>query len=110
MEQDCDNKPLLMIYSKCCYKFVPKTITSTDILKHLKDFGEESNLHVIGIDCKLSNIGVPILASTLTCLFNMSVATACISDDWKLAQATPIYKSKVCKTVIIDPFCDMSCC
>ena len=48
-----------------------------------------------GLDCISSfflKVGMPVLAGSLSRLFNMSMSLGIFPDDWKIARVAPIYK------------------
>ena len=65
----------------------PKQLTETmEKFKTSKGFG---------LDCISSfflKAGMPVLAGSLSQLFNMSMSLGIFPDDWKIARVTPIYK------------------
>ena len=53
-----------------------------------------NNIDVLGFDSLLLNLSSDVICSSLTVLFNMSLNTGQIADDWKKARVTPIFKNK----------------
>ena len=53
-----------------------------------------NNIDVLGFDSLLLNLSSDIICSSLTVLFNMSLSTGQIPDEWKKARVTPIFKNK----------------
>ena len=45
-----------------------------------------------GISSFFLNVGMPVLAGSLSKLFNMSLSLSIFPDDWKIAMVAPIYK------------------
>ena len=63
---------------------------------------KDSSNDVLGFDSKLLGIGCDIIAPVLCMMFNLSILSCIIPDDWKLARVTgPVYKGK-------GDMCDMS--
>ena len=53
-----------------------------------------SNVDVLGFDAKLLALSASTLAPFLTKLYNASIRTKIIPEDWKFARVSPIYKGK----------------
>ena len=70
------------------YQFKFNSIMEEDTLKMLQNLPSSNNIDVLGFDSLLLN------RSGLTVLFNMSLNTGQIPDDWKKARVTPIFKNK----------------
>ena len=70
-----------------------------DVLKYLRQLSINSNLDIIDIDCKLLNI-----SKNLTTIFNFSLKTGFVFDDWKYARVTPVYKGKGDKEVVFSNY------
>ena len=49
---------------------------------------------MFNFDTKLLCISTNIISTSLTHLFNMSLATGYVPLDWKIARVTPAYKDK----------------
>ena len=54
----------------------------------------KSNVDILGIDSKLIKLGASALAPSLTHIFNESITSGNIPDEWKCAKVTPIFKGK----------------
>ena len=65
-----------------------------DTLKLLQYLPSSNNIGVLGFDSLLLNLSSDVICSSLTVLFNMSLRTGHIPDDWKKARVTPIFKNK----------------
>jgi hypothetical protein len=76
------------------YSFNFKNINCSDLLKQLKKLDSGGNIDVLGFDSKLLHLSCDILAPLLTKLFNISLNTSYVHDDFKFARTTPIYKGK----------------
>ena len=58
----------------------------------LKDFNSSKAVGPDGIWGKVLKKCAASLAKTLTLLFNKSLVTGCIPDDWKLALIVPVHE------------------
>ena len=85
---------------ECIYKFKFSEVLEDDVLKLLKQLPCDSNIDILDVDCKLLNIASPYISKTLTAIFNLSLKTGFVLDDWKYARVTPIYKGKGDKEVL----------
>ena len=65
-----------------------------DTLKMLQNLPSSNNIDVLEFDSLLLNLSSDVICSSLTVLFNMSLNTGQIPDDWKKARVTPILKNK----------------
>ena len=61
-------------------------------LKMLQNLPSSNNIDVLGFDSLILNLACDIICSSL--LFNMSLNTGQIPDDWKKVRVTPIFKNK----------------
>ena len=64
------------------------------VLRELLQLSKESKLDVLKFDTKLLRFAAPIIAPLLTHIFNLSLFSGLLPQDWKLARITPIYKGK----------------
>lgn len=62
----------------------------------LSGMGSTSSADILGCDVKLLAVSHNIIAPCLTKMFNLSLQTCTLPDDWKLARVTPVYKGKGC--------------
>ena len=62
------------------------------IYKQINGLKCKSNVDILGIDSKLIKLGASALAPSLTHIFNESITSGNIPDDWKCAKVTPIFK------------------
>ena len=76
------------------YQFKFNSIMEEDTLKMLQNLPSSNNIDVLGFDSLLLNLSSDVIYSSLTVLFNMSLNTGQIPDDWKKARVTPIFKNK----------------
>ena len=79
-------------HPECIYSFHFKKIESDTIFRHLKYLSEDSNLDVIDFDTKLLKIAAPYICESLTNMYNKSLISGVIPDDWKIGRTTPVYK------------------
>ena len=54
----------------------------------------DSNNDVLQMDAKLLKLSAHLIAPSLTDIYNLSLSTPVIPNEWKLARITPIYKGK----------------
>ena len=87
-------EPLRWKNPKCLYEFKFTEVLEEDVLKYLRQLSINSNLDIIDIDCKLLNIASAHISKNLTTIFNFSLKTGFVLDDWKYARVTPVYKGK----------------
>ena len=78
----------------CKTKFNFNEIDETEVRKHLVKLGSDSNVDVIGFDAKLLQLSCDVITPVLTKLFNLSLKTSNIPNDWKCACVTPVFKDK----------------
>ena len=64
------------------------------IYKQINALKCKSNVDILGIYSKLIELGASALAPSLTHMFNESITSGNIPDDWKCAKVTPIFKGK----------------
>ena len=74
--------------------FTFQSIEIKDITKMLKKLAGLKSVDVLGFDAYLLFLGSDIIAPFLTKLFNASLNTSIVPDDWKTARVTPVYKGK----------------
>ena len=75
-----------------CFNF--NLIAIRYVVKGLCALKEESSNDVLNFDTKLLRITANIISTSLTHLFNMSLATGFVPLEWKIARVTPAYKDK----------------
>ena len=78
------------------FKFYP--VHENFIRKQLAELSSRSKNDVLLFDSKLLRLSGNIIAPYITNLFNTSLVSANVLDDWKKAKVTPLYKGKGCKT------------
>ena len=76
------------------YQFKVNSIMEEDSLKMLQNLPSINNIDVLGFYSLLLNFSSDVICSSLTVLFNMSLNTGQIPDDWKRARVTPIFINK----------------
>ena len=64
------------------------------VLNDLIALGTDSNNDVLQMEAKLLKLSAHIIAPSLTDIYNLSLSTGVIPNEWKLARITPIYKGK----------------
>ena len=69
-------------------------IDSNFVLKELLKLSKESKLDILQFDDKLLRFASLIISPYLAHIFNLSLCTGFLPQDWKLARITPIYKGK----------------
>ena len=94
-------EPLRWKNPKCLYEFKFTEVLEEDVLKYLRQLSINinSNLDIIDIDCQLLNIASTHISKNLTTIFNFSLKTDFVFDDWKYARVSPVYKGKGDKEV-----------
>ena len=62
------------------------------VLKLLKGLGDFSSSDVLDFDGKLLYLSAEIISPFITKLFNMSLSSGIVIDDWKISRVTPAFK------------------
>ena len=75
-------------------RFIFQEVTVPTTQKMLIELGNDSSTDVLGFDAKLLSLAYEIISPCLTKMFNLSLQTSELPDDWKLARVTPLYKGK----------------
>ena len=70
---------------------LPK-IEESSVLQSLNLLSNRSSIDIIDFDRKLLRLASAVIARSLTDLYNMSLMTGIVPNDWKFARVTPIYK------------------
>ena len=73
-------------------QFVLKPVKSNDVLKMLLSLSDDKATGLDGYQSKLLNVCAHSISGSLTYLFNMSIATSEIPEDWKCARVSAIFK------------------
>ena len=75
-----------------CFDFTP--VTEATILDHLTNMSSDSKLDVLDMDSRLLKISCSVITPSLTSIFNQSLNKGTITEPWKTARISPIYKGK----------------
>ena len=75
-----------------CFNFTP--VTEATILDHLTNMSSESKLYILDMDSRLLKISCSVITPSLTSIFNKSLNKGTITEPWKTASISPIYKGK----------------
>lgn len=75
-------------------QFRLEPIKENSVYERLKALGQKPNNDLLGMDCKLLCLSASVITPVLTQLFNASISSNTVIDDWKLACVTPVYKGK----------------
>ena len=73
-------------------RFIFKEIDPTFVLDQLNGISVTKATGLDLIPAKLLKCGAPIIYRSLTHLFNMSLRTGKLPDQWKMAKVTPLFK------------------
>ena len=73
--------------------FLPLT-TPLSINKSIKELPNKSSNDVLNFDSKLIKLNSGIIAPILSHIFNLSIKTAKVPNDFKICRITPVYKGK----------------
>ena len=85
-------------HPKCIHSFKFTELDPQKILASLSKLNSESNIDILDFDSKLLNIAAPFIYHSLCALFNESLKTGQVPNDWKIGRITPIYKGKGSKS------------
>ena len=58
----------------------------------MNKFKTSQSFDIDGISCSFLKIAMPVLATSLCSIFNMSISRGCFPGNWKIARISPIYK------------------
>ena len=75
---------------KSTFNFSP--INAQDLIKAMSKFKSSQGFGMDNISSFFFRIGMPIIAKGLSQIFNMSLSTREVPDNWKVARVAPIYK------------------
>ena len=75
-------------------KFKFNIIENDTIIKTISKLDKDSNTDVLGFDAKLLNLSNAIITPILCKMFNASILSCIMPEDWKLARVSPVYKGK----------------
>lgn len=87
-----DNGNLLWKGPDSIYNFKFNKVCTTNVLKLLNGLSSTSSLDILTFDCKLLTLSSHIIVESLTHIFNLSLMSGIIPDDWKHAKVTPVFK------------------
>ena len=76
------------------YTFKFSRISVDDVYKLLSALPDRSNNDILDFDAKLLRMTAPIIAPSLTMIFNASIINSYFVNDWKFAKVLPAYKGK----------------
>ena len=76
------------------YTFKFSRISVDDVYKLLSALPDRSNNDILDFDAKLLRMTAPIIAPSLTMIFNASIMNSYFVNDWKFAKVLPAYKGK----------------
>ena len=76
------------------YKLSFKCVSSETVYKLLSSLSPNSSIDIHNFDCKLMKLSAKVISLHIAFLFNLSISTGVVPDDWKYARVTPIYKGK----------------
>ena len=76
------------------YNFSMTKISNKSIEKNIKRLNSNSSLDILDMDSKLIQIASHVITPWLGKIFNLSIESSEIVDDFKLARVTPVYKGK----------------
>ena len=74
------------------YYFIFNEIGVASVRGDLHSLDGDSSNDVLQLDAKLLRMSADVICRTLTHLYNTSLSSKVIPDEWKLARITPIYK------------------
>ena len=90
------NKPENLPWKQpaCETVFAFNCIMNDNVCKLLQKLVNDSSTDVLGFHSKLLCLSSKIIAPILTKLFNASLTSCVVPNDWKTACVTPIFKGK----------------
>ena len=86
------NNSILWKGDDSIYQFKFAKIEESSVLQSLNLLSNRSSIDIIDVDRKLLRLASAVIARSLTDLYNMSLMTGIVPNDWKFARVTPIYK------------------
>ena len=87
-----------MSRKKCSFKI--KQVSTTDVLKIIKDLKNSSASGVDYIDTKTVKLVADVIAPTLKHIINLSILTSTFPKVWKYAKVVPLLKSPQCDPLL----------
>ena len=88
------NEVFIWNHPDSTYTFEFQSVTVEKVRKILSQLSSDSSLDILNFDTKLLRIASPYISTSLSVLFNESLLSGLIPEDWKIARTTPIYKGK----------------
>jgi len=88
--EKCCSAPNSNVDSTCTFTFVP--ITEDQVFKSLASLDTRKATGLDGVSSRLIKAGAGPLTSPLTKLFNRSLSSGSIPQQWKMSRVTPLYK------------------
>ena len=79
---------------KCIYNFNIVNACVSNVFKNLCKLPKSSSLDVLHFDRQLLKLSATLIAPILTHIFNLTINTQQIPQDFKLARVTPVYKGR----------------
>ena len=77
---------------------VLEEISQDFVFQSLKLLKNDNTLDVLNFDGKILATAAPIILRSLKKIFNLSLKTGIVPQDWKLARVTPLYKGSGSKS------------
>ena len=72
------------------YTFSFNDISVDNVCKHLNNLSEDSKLDVLSFDSKLLRLSAPCISESLSQVYNTSLKTGIIPNDWLFSRVTPV--------------------
>ena len=76
------------------YTFSFSNISVDNVCRHLNNLNEDSKLDVLSFDSKLLRLSAPCISASLSQMYNTSLKTGIVPNDWLFSRVTPVYKGK----------------
>ena len=76
------------------YNFSMTKLSDKSIEKNIKRLNSTSSLDILDMDSKLIHIALHVITPLLGKIFNLSIETSEVIDDFKVGRVTPVYKGK----------------
>ena len=89
-----ENDELLWRNNSSIYNFKFKSLLEEDVLAFINKLPSETNVDILGYDSCILKLSSEFICSSLAILFNMSLYNGEITNEWKKARVTPVYKNK----------------
>ena len=96
LAEQCDDTPHTWDLPQSMYTFDLNPTEAGFIYKQLIHYSDRSNLDILGMDSRLLKIGASAITPSLCNIFNMSIRSGDLPQDWKTnAEITAQYQSLV---------------